>query len=135
MSVTGRDLSSGMLERAKQRAMEAGRTVSFHEGNILAIDEPDGSFDYVFVSFALHLFSPQVEAAILHHLFRVAKKCVIIIDHSKRWEFMVALVEWIEGGHYDQYLTVDFKTLAQDIGCRSFEEVQIEDCAVMTFSH
>jgi ubiquinone/menaquinone biosynthesis C-methylase UbiE len=132
-SVTSRDLSSGMLTRAQERAKRAGVVVDFSEGNILDISEQPKSYDYVFVSFALHLFAPDIQKGILAKLRSVARKAVIIIDHGRKWKLSAALVEWFEGGYYDKFIKQDFESIAREIGCRTFEEDQIEECTVMCF--
>jgi len=132
-SVSSRDISIKMLERAKIRAKYKGYAVHFSEGNLLAIDEQDKSFDYVFISCALHLFPPDVEEEILKKLCTVAKKAVIIIDHGRKWSFSAAVVEWFEGSFYDQFIKIDFKSLAERIGCKTFEEEQIENVTVLSF--
>jgi len=132
-SVTGRDLSIAMLERAKGRAKKMGCVMNFLEGNILAIDEQEKSYDYVFVSFALHLFPPVQEEEILKKLYKVARKSVIIIDHGKKWNLGVAIIEWLEGGYYDKFIKLDFNSIARKLGCEQFEEAQIADCTVLFF--
>jgi ubiquinone/menaquinone biosynthesis C-methylase UbiE len=132
-SVTARDLSTGMLRRAKERAKQAGVSVDFSEGDILAITEQAKSYDYVFVSFALHLFPLETEKEILRKLYTVAKKAVIIIDHGRTWSFSSAITEWIEGGYYDKFIQQDFKPIANEFECRSFQEDQIENCTVLIF--
>lgn len=132
-SVSGKDASSGMLERARARALEAGSDVSFQEGNILEPVEQDKSYDYVFVSFALHLFSPEDEKFIIQRFLSVAREAVIIIDHKKKRDFPTAFVEWIEGSHYDLFIKLDFKRIALEINASKFEELEIEDCSLMIF--
>lgn len=132
-SVTSRDLSVKMLERAKERAKRTGCFVQFSEGNILSINEHEKSYDYAFVSCALHLFSPSIEEDILKNLCKIARKAVIIIDHGKKWKAGTAVVEWFEGSYYDKFIKTDFKAIAGRIGCKSFEEDQIEDFTVLLF--
>lgn len=133
LSVTGRDQATGMLTRARERAQKEGLTVTFQEGSLLEIDEADNSFDWVFVSYALHLFSKDTEIAILKNLLRVARQGVMVIDHSRNWSPGVALAEWLEGSHYDQFIRMDFAAVAQQLGALSFEEVAIGDSMVLTF--
>lgn len=132
-SLTARDLSVGMLEIAKERAGLSRIPITFREGDLLAVDEAEASFDYVFVSFALHLFPVETEVAILRHLCRVGRRAVVIIDHERRWRPMVALAEWLEGSYYDQFIATDFGDLWKQIGAVSFEEEEIEECRVMAF--
>jgi ubiquinone/menaquinone biosynthesis C-methylase UbiE len=133
-TVTSHDLSTGMLMRARERAEKAGiKTVFFSEGNILNIDEPPKSYDYAIVSFALHLFPPETEKQIIANLSSVAQKAVIIIDHGRKWDLRMAIVEWFEGGYYDKFIKMDFEAIAHELGCRSFREEQIDECTVLSF--
>jgi ubiquinone/menaquinone biosynthesis C-methylase UbiE len=131
--VKGRDQSSGMLSRAQERARQAGCTVAFREGSILEIDDDDCSVDWVFVSFALHLFAPDTVVTILKNLLRVARKGVMIVDHSRKWGFGIAFAEWLEGSYYDQFIRTDFAAVAREIAADHFEEVVIGDAMVLTF--
>jgi ubiquinone/menaquinone biosynthesis C-methylase UbiE len=133
-SVVGRDASEGMLARARMRAEQAGVRVAFRQGDILAVDEPDDSFDHVFVSFALHLFNPEQIAVILRRLLEVARESVVIVDHPKKWSLGTAFMEWIEGSYYDRYIRMDFTKVAQRVGAGSFTEWEIDNAAVMVFS-
>ena len=111
-SVEGRDASAGMLHRARQRALDGGKSIRFAEGDMTRIVEPDGSFDDVFVSFALHLFAPPKVEEILAKLLAVCRNRVIIIDHPRTWTFTTAFVEWIEGSYYGPFISMDFRALA-----------------------
>jgi ubiquinone/menaquinone biosynthesis C-methylase UbiE len=133
-SVEGRDLSEGMIGRARGRAAEEGAgNATFRIGNILAPDEEADSYDYVFVSFALHLFSPETEIKILKQLLRIAREAVIIIDHGRKWNIATAIIEWLEGGYYDVFIRQDFGQFAKTIGAARFSEEEIEDCSVLMF--
>jgi ubiquinone/menaquinone biosynthesis C-methylase UbiE len=133
--VNSRDISSKMLEIANFRAGKSFNNLHFSEGNILSIDEPEKSYDYVFVSFALHLFPLETEKAILQQLYKIARKAVFIIDHDRKWSLLDAIAEWIEGGYYDQFITFDFKSIANEINCTSFSEEEFTRCRLLTFSH
>jgi ubiquinone/menaquinone biosynthesis C-methylase UbiE len=132
-AVTGRDQSSGMLSRARQRAEQAGLAVTFREGSILDIDEEPNSVDWAFVSFALHLFPPQKEVEVLRSLLRVARQGVMIVDHARAWSLGNAVVEWLEGSYYDRFIRTDFAAIAAEIGASRFEETSFSECAVLTF--
>jgi ubiquinone/menaquinone biosynthesis C-methylase UbiE len=132
-SVTARDQSEGMLARARSRAAQSGAIVRFQEGDILDIKDDHGSFDWVFVEFALHLFEPSQETAILRRLFDVSRQGVLIIDHNRHWSLPAAILEWLEGSYYDKFIKLDFAKTAVDIGCKSFAEDEIEECMILTF--
>ncbi len=132
-TVVGRDQSVGMLSRAEKRARKAGVAVTFREGNILAVDEHDASVDWAFVSFALHLFPRDMEVRILRSLLRIARRGVMIVDHSRRWDVASAFFEWLEGSHYDKFIRTDFATVAREVGANAFQEESIGDATVLTF--
>jgi ubiquinone/menaquinone biosynthesis C-methylase UbiE len=132
-TVEARDQSTGMLARAKKRAEDAHLTVHFNEGNILDIKEKDASYDWAFVSFALHLFHPDQEKEIIRKLFALSRNGVIIIDHGKRWNPLAAFVEWLEGSYYDAFINIDFSEIAKEIGATRFEEKKIKTSSVMIF--
>jgi len=128
-----RDQSEGMLARARSRAKYVPVKPSFEYGDILAIDEADGSVDYVFMSFALHLFSSGQRKEILTKLGRVARKEVIIIDHGRSSDWLTEIVERLEGSHYDQFIREDFVVLAQETGYNQIHESEVDSCMVLRF--
>jgi ubiquinone/menaquinone biosynthesis C-methylase UbiE len=132
-AVAGRDQSRGMLSRAQERARQLRVAAEFREGSILDIDEEESSVDWAFVSFALHLFPPSTGVEILRNLMRVARQGVMVVDHSRKWALGVAIAEWLEGSHYDQFVRTDFAAVASEVGAHSFEEVTIGDAMVLTF--
>ncbi len=132
-SVTGRDQSAGMLRRARTRAASLGVDAAFREGSLLTVDEPDRSVDWVFVSFALHLFPPETVTEILANLLRVGRHGVMVVDHSRKSDWATALVERLEGSWYDRFIRMDFEEVARQIGAARFEETEIAECLVLTF--
>jgi ubiquinone/menaquinone biosynthesis C-methylase UbiE len=122
-SVKGVDLSPGMLNRAKEHAGEAGLQIDYREGNIFEPEEKENSYDYVFVSFALHLFSPEDEIKILKNMLRISREGVIIIDHGRKWNLFIAIIEWFEGSYYDKFIKINFSEIAATIGAEKFEEI------------
>jgi ubiquinone/menaquinone biosynthesis C-methylase UbiE len=132
-SVDGRDASIGMLERARSRAKTQNRTAHFSEGDILRISESAGSFDYAFVSFALHLFPPAEEKRILENLLRVARVAVMVIDHGREWNPLTAFVEWMEGSYYDRFIKLNFGEMAKEIGAGGFLESQEDGLSFFAF--
>ncbi|MCA9204494.1 MAG: methyltransferase domain-containing protein [Planctomycetales bacterium] len=82
--VTGIDLSEEMLNLARKKLEELGRTnINLQVGDALSLDFPDGTFDYVM---AFHVVSvvPDHER-LLREMVRVAKPdgTLIIINHFK----------------------------------------------------
>lgn len=73
--VFGIDISEGMLEIAARRINEAGlsETISITRGDAVNLPYDDGTFDAVFMSFTLELFSQSDIALVLAECIRVLK--------------------------------------------------------------
>ena len=71
--VVGIDISSGMLDQARQRAEAAGvaNKIEFHQKDLTALDLPDASFRYAF-SWGVIIHIPTIEKA-LDELARVVE--------------------------------------------------------------
>jgi len=70
-SVTGVDLASLAIKRAKAKAMERGLGVEFQTGNALSLDFEDGVFDNVIDSGLFHTFSDADRPVYARELARV----------------------------------------------------------------
>jgi ubiquinone/menaquinone biosynthesis C-methylase UbiE len=125
-SVVGKDASAGMLEKAKNRKV-VNENIRFQKGNILNIDEENKSYDWMFVSFGIHLFSPDEEKRIIKKMLDVVRIGVVIIDHSKIWKLSFAFVELLEGSFYNQYLKMDFKEIAMENKIKQYIENNSND--------
>jgi hypothetical protein len=135
----GRDLSDGMLARARrrwERCLGAGKpavaSAPFSPGDMTRGFDTERQWDWVFMSFALHLFDAPTRRRILSQSLSHAKKGVVVIDHAQRRQPLVALVEWIEGSHYEEYVKIDFELLARELGC-GFVAHEAADFALMEF--
>ena len=132
-SVVARDLSQKMLASARRRTGTISANIQFLQGNLLEIDEAFETYDWVFVACGLHLFAPEQGTAILSRLLGVSREGVVIVDHIRRWNPVSALIEWIEGSHYDTFVKTNFREVAECIRARAFEEQLIGKCSVMIF--
>jgi ubiquinone/menaquinone biosynthesis C-methylase UbiE len=129
-TVVAKDTSIGMISEAK-KAVNEKNNIQFLLGNILNVDENNNEYDWAFVSFALHLFSPEDEEKILMQLVRVAREGVVIIDHKRKWSPFLAIAEWIEGSYYEKYISINFKDIADKLKIREYHESNRKDCFVM----
>lgn len=79
--LTGVDLSPGMLEHARRRAEEGGRTVDLQVGDAQQLDFPDASFDTVVSTFSL-CGIPDDRAAV-GEMWRVLRPggLLVLADH------------------------------------------------------
>lgn len=119
----GRDQSVGMLGRAqgrwsRYRGDEKCRysQAPFTEGDMVCGPESGAEWDWVFMSFSLHLFDAETERKTLARSLAHARKGVVIIDHEQRYHPFVAFIEHLEGSHYRQFLDLDFPEVARFLG-------------------
>lgn len=81
VTVTGLDLSEGMLDIARNRARQLDRTVTLRQGSAHALPFADGSFDTVVCTLGLCAI-PDTDAAI-DEMLRVSRPggTLILVDH------------------------------------------------------
>jgi len=96
--VTGCDMSTNWLEKARARAAEEGLKVKFEEGDAEALPYGDGEFDVV-ASLIGAMFAPRPER-VAAEMTRVCKPGGVI-----------AMANWTPGGFIGQM----FKTIAKHI--------------------
>jgi ubiquinone/menaquinone biosynthesis C-methylase UbiE len=101
--VRGVDLSSTMLESARERAAAAGVSdrIVFGQGDLTALALPDGSFEHAFSwGVVIHIPPPGAEAA-LRHLARVVKRgghlALYLVNRSAFDHKIESLARWITG--------------------------------------
>lgn len=71
--VTGIDLSSAMLGRARARKKRLGTKVELQEMNVLELEFDDASFDTIVSTFLFCVLDPQFQQPALEELRRVCK--------------------------------------------------------------
>lgn len=89
VEVTGVDLSHGMLEQARTRASELGRSVDLREGDAQELPFGDEEFDTVVCALALCTIPDQYRAlAQMHRVLRPGG-LLLLVDHVEytRWPF------------------------------------------------
>jgi ubiquinone/menaquinone biosynthesis C-methylase UbiE len=86
--LTGIDFSPAMLERARDRARQLGRTVDLQEGDAHALPFPDDVFDTVVCTFSLCAIPDEPQAiAEMRRVLRPGGR-LLLADHvasSARW--------------------------------------------------
>lgn len=87
--VTGVDIATNLIDQAKKRALEAGLSIEFVEGDAEALALPDAGFDVVF-SLIGAMFAPRPE--------RVASEFLRVCRPGGR----IAMGNWTPGGFIGQ---------------------------------
>lgn len=81
--LTGLDLSPEMLEIARRRAGELGRTVDLWEGDAHDLPFPDGSFDTAVCTYSLcNIPVPEVALSEMRRVLRPGGK-LVLVDHIR----------------------------------------------------
>jgi ubiquinone/menaquinone biosynthesis C-methylase UbiE len=78
--VTAVDLTPSMLTRAKRKA--PGLPVCFAGMDARRLAFPDGTFDTVLLSFALHDMPRKVRTQVLREAARVARETLVVLDYD-----------------------------------------------------
>lgn len=101
------DASPDLLEvlRAKARRAGLGERVTAHTGSALALDHPDGRFDFVFSSYLLHELDAGAPAALreMHRVLRPLGRVALadyrrIADEGRRREIEAWYGAQADGG-------------------------------------
>lgn len=95
VTVTGLDVSDGMLELARARAEQLGRTPTLRQGTAHALPFGDASFDTVVCTFGLCAI-PDLDAAV-DEMVRVLRPGgrLILVDHVASSSRLARGVQWL----------------------------------------
>lgn len=97
----GVDFSENLLRRARSQFPE----VSFRSFDLVNLkDLPDNSRAIVCMGFLLHGLDAEFRQQILFQAGRIATERVVVFDYGREGNFLVRLIEWIEGPHYPGFL-------------------------------
>lgn len=95
VTLTGVELSPVMLDQAKTRATELGRTLDARVGDAQRLEFPDESFDTVVATFSLCAITDH--EASLAEMFRVLRPggLLLLADHVVSTWFPVVALQWL----------------------------------------
>ncbi len=126
------DRNSFMVAVARERTAQIPE-ISVHEMDILSLPFPDGSFDVVLCSSALHHFSRGDAVRILREMIRISRIGIIVNDLERSW--LGAWAAWLYVHSTtrnpitwnDSYLSVlrgftkrELSAMAEEAGIRMF---------------
>jgi len=116
------DLTTHMLDRARQRCAKAGLTnVTFQEGDATALPFPDGHFDAVATLLSIHHFTEP--RRVVAEMFRVLKRggtCVIAdcisVEDAEQSALHNALEIWRDPSHVRMLPRSELVSLIESVG-------------------
>jgi ubiquinone/menaquinone biosynthesis C-methylase UbiE len=103
ISVTGVELSPGMLKTAQRKLL--GRGIDLIEADVLkGLPFEDKSFDVSIASFVAHGLNGFERKIMYYEMKRVARYSVILIDYNKKRSLITDIAERLEGGDYFSFI-------------------------------
>ncbi|GLY39766.1 ubiquinone/menaquinone biosynthesis methyltransferase [Amycolatopsis sp. NBRC 101858] len=95
VTLTGLDLSSGMLELARSRARDLGRAVTLRQGSAHKLPFAEASFDTVVCTFGLCAIpDPATAVGEMARVLRPGGR-LILVDHVAGSSFVVRAAQWL----------------------------------------
>lgn len=122
--VTGFDIAEKMLRRARKKFPEI-KFENFNLANLAGI--ASGSFNIVSMGYFLHGVNPEFRMQVLRESSRIATAYVIIFDYCCRGNWLVDLIEWIEGSHYKQFTATERRNELTLTGLQIEQELNLSD--------
>lgn len=123
-SVRGIDIAEKMLRRARKKFPK----ITFDHFDLSQLNSiKTASSDIVTMGYFLHGASPVFRKQVLQNAARIAVKNVIIFDYCCKGNWLVDLIEWIEGSHYNQFVSLQREEELAEVGLEVEKELNLSD--------
>lgn len=123
-SVRGLDFSLKLLKRARKKYPQ----IDFDQVDLFELyTDKMPKVDIVSMGYLLHGLSPDLRKIILQNAADLAKKYVVIFDHSSRTNWIIEIIEYLEGSHYKEFIAANHKQVFAEIGLKIIEEFSVSD--------
>jgi len=123
-SVKGVDIAEKMLKRARKKFPK----ISFEHFDLSQLDSiKAASSDIVTIGYFLHGANPDFRMQVLSEAARIAAKYVIIFDYCCKGNWLVDFIEWIEGSHYNQFVSLPRGQELAQVGLQVECELNLSD--------
>ena len=111
--ITGIDFAGRLLRKARKRLPG----VNLREMDLVDLPAfPDDSFDIVSMAYLLHGIPENFRVFILRQALRIARRRILVFDYPGPGPWHVRLIEKIEGPHYPDFVSRDFRAWAARVG-------------------
>lgn len=122
--VKGIDFSKRLLKRAVKNFPE----IEFEQQDLFNLEaQATEEYDIVSIGYLLHGLSPELRAIILRKAVQISGKYVVIFDHNSTGNWIVDLIEWLEGSYYKQFVNEDRKKLFGEAGLKISKDFQTSE--------
>jgi len=123
-TVTGFDFAKRLQNRAKRRFPE----VKFELFDLIHLDRiENASYDLVSIGYFLHGVHPEFRQQVLTQAYRIARKHVVIFDYCCPGNWLVRLIEWLEGPYYPDFVAGDRAKDFSSAGLAIKKEIHLSD--------
>jgi ubiquinone/menaquinone biosynthesis C-methylase UbiE len=123
-SVQGIDFSQKLLKRARKKYP----VIQFDQIDLFELDtEQTPKVDIVSMGYLLHGLSPDLRKIILKKASKIASKYVVVFDHSNRTNWIVDIIEYLEGSHYKEFITADHKHMFAEANLEIIKEFNVDE--------
>lgn len=111
--ITGIDFAPKLLRKARKRLPNS----QLREMDLVNLpDISDESFDLVTMAYLLHGVPEDFRRFLLDEARRIARHRVLVFDYPGPGPWHVRLIEKIEGPHYREFVSRDFRNWARGVG-------------------
>jgi len=122
--VTGFDIAEKMLKRARKKFPQ----ITFEHLDLSQLDSiKTASSDIVTMGYFLHGANPEFRKQVLLEAARITAKYVIIFDYCCKGNWLVDFIEWIEGSHYNQFVSLPREEELAQAGLQVEQELNLSD--------
>lgn len=123
-AVKGVDFSKRLLKRARQKFPQ----VQFELIDLFHLNEMQNPlYDIVSMGYLLHGLSPALREIILKKAVGLTRKFILIFDHGRSGNWVVGLIELLEGSYYKQFVAEDRQKVLREAGLLITTDFQTSD--------
>ena len=123
-SVVGLDFADRLLKRARRKFPE----LNFRHFDLYHLKEiATHSYDVVTMGYFLHGVDPSFRRFVLEQSARIAAHHVVVFDYCCRGNWFVRFIEWLEGPHYPQFVSVPREHEFNRAGLQILRELKLSD--------
>ena len=79
------------------------------------------------MGYLLHGLSPELRKIILQKASQITSKYVLVFDHSNRINWIVEIIEYLEGSQYKEFIASDRQHMFAEVNLKIIEEFNVDE--------